>query len=76
MLMAEIHADAGELERAIPYLERAVRKEPDYPTARLLLAHILTLAKHYEEAFAEYVLLRTRMPTIPRSATIWACFPS
>ena len=65
MLLAEIHADAGEFERAVSYLERAVRKEPDDPTARLLLAHVLTLAKHYERAFAEYELLRTRTPDDP-----------
>ncbi len=65
MLLAEVHADAGEFEKALAYLERAVHKEPDDPTARLLLAHILTLAKHYERAFAEYELLRTRTPDDP-----------
>ena len=65
MLLAEIHADAGEFEKALAYLERAVHKEPDDPTARLLLAHILTLAKHYERAVAEYELLRTRTPDDP-----------
>ncbi len=65
MLMAEIHADAGELETAIPYLERAVRKDPDDPTARLLLAQVLSLARQYGRAFTEYDFLRTRTPEDP-----------
>jgi tetratricopeptide (TPR) repeat protein len=65
MLLAEIHAGSEEYDRAILYLDRAVRGTPDNLTVRLLLAHILTLAKNYDRALTEYEFLQTRLPGDP-----------
>jgi tetratricopeptide (TPR) repeat protein len=65
LLLAEIHANAGEYDTAIMYLEKAVRGDPDNLTARLLFAHTLTLAKNYERALMEYEFLQARMPDDP-----------
>jgi arylsulfatase A-like enzyme/cytochrome c-type biogenesis protein CcmH/NrfG len=65
LLLAEIHVDSGEYDTAIMYLERAVRGDPDNLTTRLLFAHTLALAKHYERALAEYEFLQNKMPDDP-----------
>jgi len=65
LLLAEIHANSGEYDTAIMYLEKAVRGDPDNLTTRLLFAYTLTLAKNYERALTEYEFLQTKMPDDP-----------
>jgi len=65
LLLAEIHAGAGDFDTAFAYLERAVRLDPEDPTVRLLFAQTLALAKDYERALAEYGSLLPRMSEDP-----------
>ena len=65
LLLADIYGSSGDYKDSAMYLQRAIKIEPDNLNLRLLYADYLTLAKEYDEAFAEYRHLLDKTPGNP-----------